>query len=56
MTKTKNVTNEPNFKTSRPKGIRTFALSPLPFAMVSPNEPNFPKLEAGGREQLTFNR
>jgi hypothetical protein len=33
-------TNEPNSK-SHPEEIRTFALSPLPFDRVLPNEPNF---------------
>jgi hypothetical protein len=37
----KQTQNKPNSLSSgRPKGILTFALSPLPFAMVSPNEPN----------------
>jgi hypothetical protein len=40
MTKTEYVPNEPNFNISCPKGIRTFALSLLPFAMILPNEPN----------------
>jgi hypothetical protein len=40
MTKTEYVPNAPNFNISCPKGIRTFALSLLPFAMILPNEPN----------------
>jgi hypothetical protein len=39
---TENGTNEPNFHlSSRPKGIRTFSLFPLPFDRVLPNEANF---------------
>jgi hypothetical protein len=42
MTNTETVTNEPNLHlSSRPKGIRTFSLSLLPFDIVSPNKPNF---------------